>query len=379
VPRKAIPAEALIDLTRQLASLPPRSHERRLAVAETARGFGVSEPTLYRALAERCRPKGLRRADRGAPRVLPADQLERYCELIAAIKMRTSNRKGRHLSTAESIRLLENFGIETPEGLVQATLGSLNKTTVNRYLRQWGYDRTTLGRPPPAVRFQAEQSNDCWQFDLSPSDLKHVEAPSWVRADQRAPTLMLFSVVDDRSGVAYQEYRCVYGEDVVAALRFLFNTMSEKASPDLPLQGIAPVSACSRSRASTASTASRPRASAHCRSARPRAAPCCRSWKRGLICSPRSRTGPTGAGKTWLACAFGQQVCRQGFSVFYVRVARLFEELKIAHGDGSFTRRLAQLAKIDVLIVCGRLTTPYRRRGNRRSLSVRVDTCTPTP
>jgi hypothetical protein len=34
-----------------------------------------------------------------------------------------------------------------------------------------------------------------------------------------------------------------------------------------------------------------------------------------------------------------------------VRVARLFEELKIAHGDGSFTRRLAQLAKIDVLIL----------------------------
>ena len=62
-------------------------------------------------------------------------------------------------------------------------------------------------------------------------------------------------------------------------------------------------------------------------------------------------TGPTGAGKTWLACAFGQQACRQGFSAFYVRVARLFEELKIAHGDGSFTRRLSQLAKIDVLIL----------------------------
>jgi DNA replication protein DnaC len=62
-------------------------------------------------------------------------------------------------------------------------------------------------------------------------------------------------------------------------------------------------------------------------------------------------TASTGAGKTWLACAFGQQACRQGFSAFYVRVARLFEELKIAHGDGSFTRRLAQLAKIDVLIL----------------------------
>jgi len=45
-------------------------------------------------------------------------------------------------------------------------------------------------------------------------------------------------IVDDRSGVAYQEYRCVYGEDVVAALRFLFNAMTAKTSPDFPLQGI---------------------------------------------------------------------------------------------------------------------------------------------
>nr|NKR04701.1 transposase family protein [Escherichia coli] len=39
---------------------------------------------------------------------------------------------------------------------------------------------------------------------------------------------MLFSAVDDRSGVAYQEYRCVYGEDVESALRFLFNAMARK-------------------------------------------------------------------------------------------------------------------------------------------------------
>ena len=42
---------------------------------------------------------------------------------------------------------------------------------------------------------------------------------------------MLFSVVDDRSGVAYQEYRCVYGEDVEAALRFLFNAMAGNPIP----------------------------------------------------------------------------------------------------------------------------------------------------
>ena len=49
---------------------------------------------------------------------------------------------------------------------------------------------------------------------------------------------MLFSAVDDRSGVAYQEYRCVYGEDVETALRFLFNAMSRKTDEDDPFQGI---------------------------------------------------------------------------------------------------------------------------------------------
>jgi hypothetical protein len=51
-------------------------------------------------------------------------------------------------------------------------------------------------------------------------------------------TLMLFSVVDDRCGVTYQEYRCVYGEDVCAALRFLFHSGGIKASPDFSMQGI---------------------------------------------------------------------------------------------------------------------------------------------
>ena len=62
-------------------------------------------------------------------------------------------------------------------------------------------------------------------------------------------------------------------------------------------------------------------------------------------------TGATGAGKSWLACALGNQACRQGFSVMYVRVPRLLEQLRIAHGDGSFGKLLAQLAKIDVLLL----------------------------
>lgn len=62
-------------------------------------------------------------------------------------------------------------------------------------------------------------------------------------------------------------------------------------------------------------------------------------------------TGPTGTGKTWLACALGNAACRQGLSVLYVRSTRLFEELKAAHGDGSFPKRMAQIARADLLIM----------------------------
>jgi hypothetical protein len=85
--------------------------------------------------------------------------------------------------------------------------------------------------------FEAEHSNDCWQFAMSPSDLKHIETPAWIDPSKGAPTLMLFSVVDDRSGVSYMEYRCVYGEDAESALRFLCNAMAPKADPAFPFQG----------------------------------------------------------------------------------------------------------------------------------------------
>ena len=62
-------------------------------------------------------------------------------------------------------------------------------------------------------------------------------------------------------------------------------------------------------------------------------------------------TGATGCGKTWLACARAHQAARSGFSVLYVRAARLFDELQVAHGDGSFARRLTQLAKLDLLVI----------------------------
>ena len=105
-------------------------------------------------------------------------------------------------------------------------------------LRGAGLDHARVTRPIAAVRFQAKRSNELWHFDMSPSDLKHVAAPLWIEAGRGKPTLMLFSAVDDRSGVTYQEYRCVYGEDAESALRFLFNAMAAKPEPELPFQGL---------------------------------------------------------------------------------------------------------------------------------------------
>ena len=62
-------------------------------------------------------------------------------------------------------------------------------------------------------------------------------------------------------------------------------------------------------------------------------------------------TGPTGCGKSWLACAIGQQACRQGLSAKYLRVAKLLEELRIAHADGSYLKLLSRLAKYELLIL----------------------------
>ena len=61
-------------------------------------------------------------------------------------------------------------------------------------------------------------------------------------------------------------------------------------------------------------------------------------------------TGATGCGKTWLGCALAQQAARLGLSMLYAQATRLLQELQLAHGDGSFSRRLAQQARLAVLV-----------------------------
>ncbi len=76
-------------------------------------------------------------------------------------------------------------------------------------------------------------------------------------------------------------------------------------------------------------------------------------------------TGPTGVGKTWLACALAQKACREGYTALYLRLPRLLQDMAIAKGDGRYPKLLATLAKTDVLILddwgLAKLTAENRR------------------
>lgn len=79
-------------------------------------------------------------------------------------------------------------------------------------------------------------------------------------------------------------------------------------------------------------------------------------------------TGATGTGKTYLCCALAQQACRKGYRALYRRVPRLFEELTLAHADGSYIRLLARFARADVLVLDDWVGSRRAPRSGRRDL-----------
>jgi DNA replication protein DnaC len=62
-------------------------------------------------------------------------------------------------------------------------------------------------------------------------------------------------------------------------------------------------------------------------------------------------TGPTGVGKTYLACAMGNRACRMGYTAFYIRIPKLFQDLAIARGDGSYLKIMKKFTKAKLLII----------------------------
>lgn len=84
-------------------------------------------------------------------------------------------------------------------------------------------------------------------------------------------------------------------------------------------------------------------------------------------------TGPTGTGKTFLACSFAERACRSGFSAHYVRAPRLLQDLAIARADGSYGRLLVKLAKIDLLAIDDWLIAGLKDQERRDLLEVIED------
>jgi len=75
--------------------------------------------------------------------------------------------------------------------------------------------------------------------------------------------------------------------------------------------------------------------------------------------------GPTGVGKTWIACALAHSACRHGYSALYLRLPRLLEDLALAHGDGRFPKLMRSFARTDLIVLddwgLAPMTAPQRR------------------
>lgn len=83
--------------------------------------------------------------------------------------------------------------------------------------------------------------------------------------------------------------------------------------------------------------------------------------------------GPCGVGKTFLACAFAQQAIRQGHTGSYIRQPQLFRDLALARADGTLHKRLAKIARLDILIVDDWVMTALAESERRDFLEICED------
>jgi DNA replication protein DnaC len=81
-------------------------------------------------------------------------------------------------------------------------------------------------------------------------------------------------------------------------------------------------------------------------------------------------SGPTGVGKSFIACALGNSVCRAGKSVFYLRAPRLFNTLFQSRADGSYLKCLARLARFNLLIIDDLGLTPMNEMERKDFLEI---------
>ena len=84
-------------------------------------------------------------------------------------------------------------------------------------------------------------------------------------------------------------------------------------------------------------------------------------------------TGPTGVGKTFIACALAQKACRQGLTALYLRLPRLFGDLTIAKGDGRYGKLLVQYSRVDVMVLDDWGVAPMTAENRRDLLEILDD------
>ena len=80
--------------------------------------------------------------------------------------------------------------------------------------------------------------------------------------------------------------------------------------------------------------------------------------------------GPTGIGQTFLARAFGQKACRDGFTAYFATAAQLFRDLELGRADGSYAKKLRALGQVDVLIVDDWAMAPLAEADRRAFLEI---------
>ena len=81
-------------------------------------------------------------------------------------------------------------------------------------------------------------------------------------------------------------------------------------------------------------------------------------------------TGPTGAGKSYLACALAQKACRDGYATLYQRVPRLLQEIAVSRLDGRYAKLIAPITRCEVLILDDLLISPLTREEQRELLEI---------
>lgn len=84
-------------------------------------------------------------------------------------------------------------------------------------------------------------------------------------------------------------------------------------------------------------------------------------------------TGPTGTGKTYLACALAQKACREGYRSMYFYGPKLFREAASAHADGSLPKLLKKIARAQLLVVDDWGLTKINDQGCRDFLEILDD------